>query len=323
MGVLTRLGLRRSSIWEPYTILDYLISSPLIYLSIKFYYFILFLRGCPVHPPKDKPAVRLVCIADTHSQTVAIPDGDILIHAGDITHAGTVAELNTQFDWLRSKPHPVKIVIAGNHDYWFDPVNRPTEDVCSGQVPDLTGLIYLENSSTLQEVKGRKLHIYGAPYMPKVDGYRFAFEYTEATQPWLNKVPMETDILVTHCPPQHHRDLYQGCPHLLREVWRVKPLLHVFGHAHWCHGTEAIFFDKFQATYERLLSRPRRGLIGDFIPNQKWLDVLIFVYYGIYGALLSWLRTGADGNRGSMMVNAAQVHGNTGKVKDRAIVLDI
>lgn len=175
MGVLTRLGLRRSSIWEPYTILDYLISSPLIYLSIKFYYFILFLRGCPVHPPKDKPAVRLVCIADTHSQTVTIPDGDILIHAGDITHAGTVAELNTQFDWLRSKPHPVKIVIAGNHDYWFDPVNRPTEDVCSGQVPDLTGLIYLENSSTLQEVKGRKLHIYGAPYMPKVDGYRFAY----------------------------------------------------------------------------------------------------------------------------------------------------
>ncbi|CAG9986814.1 unnamed protein product [Clonostachys byssicola] len=269
MGFLTRLGLRRSSIWEPYTILDYLISSPLIYLSIKFYYFILFLRGCPVQAPKDKPAVRLVCIADTHSQTVAVPDGDILIHAGDITHAGTVAELNTQFDWLRSQPHPVKIVVAGNHDY----------------------------CSTLQKVKGRKLHIYGAPYMPKVDGYRF--EYTEATQPWSDKVPVETDILVTHCPPQHHRDLYQGCPHLLREVWRVKPLVHVFGHAHWYHGTEAVLFDKFQESYERLLSHPRRGLIEDLIPSQKWLDVLLFVYYGIDGVLLSWLRTSAGGDRGA------------------------
>jgi hypothetical protein len=100
-------------------------------------------------------------------------------------------------------------------------------------------------------------------------------------------------------------------------------LVHVFGHAHWCHGSEAIFLDKFQEAYERLLSRPRRGLIGEFIPSQTWLDVLIFVYYGIYGVLLSWLRTGAGGNRGSMMVNAAQVHGNTGKVRDRAIVLDI
>ncbi|CAM1501456.1 Fc.00g034400.m01.CDS01 [Cosmosporella sp. VM-42] len=323
MGMLTRLGLRRSSIWEPYTILDYLLSSPLVYFSIKFYYFILFLRACPVYPPKDKHALRIVCIADTHNQTVTIPDGDILIHAGDLTDGGTVAELNIQFDWLRSQPHPVKVVVAGNHDYWFDPVNRPAEDVRSGQVPDLTSLIYLENSSTVQEVKGRRLHIYGAPYMPKVGDYKFAFEYTEATQPWLRKVPMETDILVTHCPPQHHRDLYQGCPHLLREVWRVKPLLHIFGHAHWSHGTEPVFFDEFQEAYERLLSRPRRGLIRDFIPSRKWLDVLIIVYYGICGVLLSWLSTSTSGHRGSMMVNAAQVHGNTGKVRDRAIVLEI
>ncbi|KAH7232440.1 hypothetical protein B0J15DRAFT_505249 [Fusarium solani] len=59
MGILTRLGLRRSSIWEPYTMLDYLLSSPLVYFSIKFYYFILFLRACSVYPPKDKPALRV------------------------------------------------------------------------------------------------------------------------------------------------------------------------------------------------------------------------------------------------------------------------
>lgn len=44
--------------------------------------------------------LRVVCISDSHNDNASssIPDGDILIHAGDMTDTGTVAELQSAFD---------------------------------------------------------------------------------------------------------------------------------------------------------------------------------------------------------------------------------
>jgi hypothetical protein len=122
---------------------------------------------------------------------------------------------------------------------------------------------------------------------------------------------------------KHHRDLDLGDPNLLREVWRVKPRLHVFGHVHWGHGKESVYFDDLQTAYERLLSRPRRGLFWDFFPNPAWVDLLEIFSQGIQSVLWKWLMGGPGSNHGSLMVNAAQMYGNTGKVKNRAIVVDI
>ncbi|CAM1511551.1 Fc.00g090640.m01.CDS01 [Cosmosporella sp. VM-42] len=324
MGLLTWLGLRRRNQWQPYTLIDNILSSPLTYLTVHFYHLVLFLRGRPFHPPRNKPAIKVVCISDTHDQTVNIPPGDILIHAGDLTNAGTVADIQKQLDWLKSQPHPVKIVIAGNHDSWFDASTRPEEDVKTGAKPDFSGLHYLESGMTVQEVNGRTINIFGVPDIPQCGSSKiFAFQYTEATQPWLSKIPPETDILITHCPPQHHRDLGLGCPHLLREVWRVRPRLHVFGHVHWGYGKEAVYFDDLQEAYEQLLSRPRRGLFWDFVPNQTWVDVFKVVYHGLHSVLWKWLMSGPGSNQGGLMVNAGQMYGNSGKVKSRAIVVDL
>ncbi|KAH7275443.1 hypothetical protein MRS44_006346 [Fusarium solani] len=323
MGLLTCLRLRRRNQWEPMTLIDHLLSSPLTYLSFLFYQLVLLLRGRPFHPPRDKPAIRVVCISDTHDLTVDIPRGDVLIHAGDLTNAGTVADIQKQLNWLRAQPHPVKVVVAGNHDSWFDPKSRPEEDVRSGAKPDLDGLIYLESALTVQKIKGRTISIFGVPDIPNIGPKEFAFQYTDETQPWLSKVPPQTDILITHCPPKHHRDLGLGDSHLLREVWRVKPRLHVFGHVHWGHGKESVYFDDLQETYERLMSRPRRGLIRDFIPNEAWLDILRLVIRGLHSVAWKWLMSGPGSNNGSLMVNAAQMYGNSGKLKNRAVVVDI
>ena len=43
----------------------------------------------------------------------AIPDGDILIHAGDFSISGLVSEVKEFNDWLGTLPHKHKIVIAG------------------------------------------------------------------------------------------------------------------------------------------------------------------------------------------------------------------
>ena len=76
--------------------------------------------------------VRVVCISDTHNRfrELSIPDGDILIHAGDITRRGYLAELKDFNDWLLSLPHKHKVVIAGNHELSFDPISKDTNPWC-------------------------------------------------------------------------------------------------------------------------------------------------------------------------------------------------
>ncbi|RGP78570.1 hypothetical protein FLONG3_3295 [Fusarium longipes] len=323
MGVLSCVGLRRRNQWEPMTLIDHFLSSPLTYIAYLFYHIVLLLRGRPFLPPRDKPAIRVVCISDTHDLKVDIPRGDILIHAGDLTDSGTVADIQKQLDWLKEQPHPVKIVVAGNHDSWFDKKSRPEQDARSGAKPDMDGLIYLESALTVQKVKGRTVNIFGVPDIPEIGPKEFAFQYATDNHPWLSKVPPQTDILITHCPPKHHLDLGLGDSNLLREVWRVKPRLHVFGHVHYAYGKESVFFDDFQQTYERIMSRPRRGPILDFVPNEAWLDYLRFLAQGLHAVAWKWLMSGPRSNNASLMVNAAQMHGNSGKVKSRAVVVEI
>ena len=71
--------------------------------------------------------IRMVCISDTHSAVehvelpFKIPDGDILIHAGDFTNYGEVDKVKEFNAWLGTLPHTYKIVVAGNRDISFDP----------------------------------------------------------------------------------------------------------------------------------------------------------------------------------------------------------
>ena len=99
---------------------------------------------------------------------------------------------------------------------------------------------------------------------------------------------METDVLITHTPPRYHLDLNLGCAGLLKEIWRVRPRLHVFGHVHSGHGREAVFWDEGQAAYERLMERKKGGIIADVLPSLAWWDSLMVLYYGIKGIL--WQR---------------------------------
>ncbi|KDN61177.1 putative calcineurin-like phosphoesterase [Colletotrichum sublineola] len=341
MGLLTAIGLRRNNDWEPPTLLDSLLISPLYLIITIIYRIALFLRGRPFVPPRDKPAIRIVCISDTHDHTnVAIPNGDLLIHAGDLTNAGTADDIQAQLDWLAAQPHPHKIVVCGNHDSYFDPSARLTED--RGRTLDFKGIHYLVRDSVTLEFKGgRHLKIFGAPDIPACGGSEMAFQYDRASPPWTNTIPIDTDILITHAPPvshptshsqpkvfpnasqKNHLDLGLGCPGLLEEVWRVRPKLHVFGHVHWGHGREAVHFDECQRAYEALLSKRPRGLIRDFFPHSGWIKALRVVGYAVHGVVWKWVMVGPGGNNSSLMVNAAQMYGNTGRLGNPVEVVDL
>ena len=95
--------------------------------------------------------LRIVCISDTHGQhaKVSVPDGDLLIHAGDFMAFGTKPKEIIQFNqWLGVLPHQHKIVIAGNHDVMFERHSAIARDL-------LNNAIYLENSGT--EIAGLKI----------------------------------------------------------------------------------------------------------------------------------------------------------------------
>eukprot|EP00927_Polykrikos_kofoidii_P068365 TRINITY_DN63741_c0_g1_i1.p1 TRINITY_DN63741_c0_g1~~TRINITY_DN63741_c0_g1_i1.p1 ORF type:complete len:272 (+),score=42.93 TRINITY_DN63741_c0_g1_i1:98-913(+) len=160
--------------------------------------------------------LRIVCLSDTHSMhrtlpTSLIPQGDLLLHCGDFTKKGTRREVADFSSFLGELPHPVKIVISGNHDVGpfceFDPRLADTL---------LPGVVYLRNS--LVEVEG--LRIYGSPWESRGNP----------------AVPADVDILMTHGPPSGILDAGRGCPYLRKDIVETRPRLHVFGHIHEASG---------------------------------------------------------------------------------------
>jgi predicted MPP superfamily phosphohydrolase len=161
--------------WEPPTRLDKLVASPFQWLVFRIYHLILFLRGTPFHAQKSNP-IRVVCISDTHDNTVPnVPNGDLLIHAGDLTNSGTVEDIQKQLDWLASLPHRHKVFVAGNHDSYFDPKSRKAVDRKGGRTPHFKDLHYLQDEMvTLEFEGGRRLNVYGAGDIPECGGTDFA-----------------------------------------------------------------------------------------------------------------------------------------------------
>ncbi|KAK4126638.1 Metallo-dependent phosphatase [Parathielavia appendiculata] len=332
-NLLVTFHLRRSKIWEPRTLLDWFLSSPLQYLaSLVYRHILLPARGTPFYPARGKRPIRVVCISDTHNQTLSaenIPEGDVLIHCGDLTVDGTVAEIERQVGWLRGQSHRYKIVVGGNHDSWLDESDEvrgrmKEKGIETGEREvDWSGVEYLcDRALELEFEGGRKLNVYGWGAVPWC-GKGFALQYPREKHPWKGRIPDETDILITHTPPHHHLDLGIGCAGLLEEVWRVKPKLHVFGHVHFGHGKEAVYYDHCQQAYESLMSRPGKGPLYDLIPSARWVDALNMVWYGLGSILWKWLMLGPGTNNGALMANAALMYGDSGKLLNPVTVVDL
>ncbi|KAK4619785.1 putative rhamnogalacturonate lyase C [Fulvia fulva] len=284
-----------------------------------------------------KKNISIVCISDTHSLTTRnIPHGDILIHAGDLTNSGTPSEIQEQIYWLSSLPHTHKIIIAGNHDTWLDPNSRatlPLEDQ-DGKL-DWTDLIYLQSTSTTLDFSHRtginkgQIKIFGMPHTPDILGPEHAFQYQRGTDVWTNTIPDDTDIVVTHTPPRYHLDLpgvtAMGDDFLLREVARVKPGLHVFGHIHAGKsdifgsakgGQEIVRWDEREEHFEGAVrSGHPFGIFSNVVA--MWHLWMLF-FSGIVGVVRDWCGWDVESTR---MVNASMVYCNTGVIGNEAQVV--
>ncbi len=176
---------------------------------------------------------RLVAMADTHGyhKKLKVPDGDVLIHAGDLTNAGTFPELEEVRDWLLKLPHAHKVVIAGNHDFGIQ--DEPERARRMFGPP----LIYLEDEAAT--VAGLK--VWGSPWQPWFYDWAFNLQRGPEIDLKWQLIPEGIDVLVTHGPPAGYGDTCLdgrrvGCEDLLRQLARVKPRLNLFGHIHEDRG---------------------------------------------------------------------------------------
>ncbi len=177
-------------------------------------------------------AMKIVLISDTHQlhNALVIPSGDLLIHAGNSGRRGTLEELRAFNDFFGRLPHPQKIVIAGNRDYFFE--REPEE---SRKL--LSNAVYLQD----EEIIVDGLRIYGSPWQPPFMNTAFNLPRGAPLREKWSHIPEGIDVLITHTPPFGIGDRTNGgeCVgdrDLLEAVRKIKPRLHVFGHVHEGYG---------------------------------------------------------------------------------------
>lgn len=189
--------------------------------------------------------MRIIAISDTHSyhNKLVIPDGDVLVHAGDITFRGEIPIMASFSDWLKDLPHKRKVVIFGNHELGF--AYGPKRETAIQLVKD-AGADYLENSGVT--IDG--VNFWGSPVQPWFHDWEWNYPRGPAIRAIWDKIPEDTNILITHGPPAYILDEaprgvveteHVGCQDLLNRISDLKNLkAHIFGHIHFGYGIKQI-----------------------------------------------------------------------------------
>lgn len=180
--------------------------------------------------------LRIVAISDTHFRhhQVAIPGGDILIHAGDLTRTGDVVEFAEVMHYFSRLPHRI-VFIGGNHDWCLE----RHFSIAAKYIP--AGFHYLEDTGC--EIAGVK--IWGSPVQPEFLGWAYNRKRgAEIDRHW-QKIPKDTDIVVSHGPCHGILDRvvsgeHVGCEMLRRRLEEIRPKLHICGHIHSAYGTDQL-----------------------------------------------------------------------------------
>lgn len=184
--------------------------------------------------------MKILHLSDTHGlhhQINGLPEADVIIHSGDISHNGAESEVLDFLNWYIELPYKHKIFITGNHDLCLWDAEG-IEDLPSN-------VFFLQDNSI------------------KIDGINFfglGYNHSETL------VPDDTDIVITHEPPVMILDksagTHWGNAPLLNRILEIKPRYHLFGHAHDGYGTvkqEGIVFSNAALLDDmnRLVRKPK------------------------------------------------------------------
>lgn len=178
--------------------------------------------------------MKIIAISDTHGRhsQLKLPPGDTIIHAGDMSMNGSQQEIVGFIEWFSKQNFKHKILIAGNHDFYFE---RMPEEEINKIIP--AEIVYLNDSGV--QINGIKF--WGSPITPWFFNWAFNRHRGEAIKKHWDLIPGDTDVLITHGPAHKIVDkttkgTYAGCEDLLQEIKVVKPKVHICGHIHEAYG---------------------------------------------------------------------------------------
>jgi Icc-related predicted phosphoesterase len=146
--------------------------------------------------------VRFVFISDTHmchNNLPLLPPGDVLVHTGDCTNHGSLAEVRAFASWFGAQPHSHKILVPGNHDMLLDPdyyeqfwsdwsaVQESTEEALRALTEQGVAVL-IDKSITVSGVT-----VHGSPWVTQYASWRTAFNKTPEMMrahwaEWLHKL---------------------------------------------------------------------------------------------------------------------------------------
>ena len=173
--------------------------------------------------------LKLTCFSDTHATEIdpILPKGDVLIFCGDFSGMSTTFDV-IEFDrFMGKQKHKHKLVVLGNH-----------EKQCEQDwnlVNLMTNCKVLFDSSIV--IKGVKF--FGTSWQPEFNNW--AFNRTEEELVELYKrIPNDTDVLISHCPPYGIVDMahgeHLGSKALKERINQINPKLVICGHIHGGYG---------------------------------------------------------------------------------------
>ena len=167
--------------------------------------------------------MTILHLSDTHGchhRLRDLPEADVIVHSGDFTMNGSEAEAIDFMNWFCELPCTHKIFICGNHDDCLYGANIDGLD---------SNVHYLCNSGV--EIDGVKF--YGVPM--------FTYDcITDRQARNYERIPSDTDVLITHSPSYGILDfdngINYGSEELLLKLSQTSLKAHLFGHIHSQQG---------------------------------------------------------------------------------------
>ena len=221
----------------------------------------------------DPIQTRLLIISDTHGfnfkDDQPHPSADVAIHCGDLTDGSKLAEFHNAVKLLKGFDAPLKLAIAGNHDFTMDltAFEKKVAEATPALDPELVAMEYGipgEARQIFEEAKGAgitlldegshcfrlgngaSLKVYASPYTPSMGAWGFQYRPDCAHQ---FSIEEGTDIAITHGPPKGIMDFTHGreragCPGLFAAVAQARPRIRCFGHIHEGWGAKYVTWRK-------------------------------------------------------------------------------
>ncbi|KAG9516042.1 metallophosphoesterase domain-containing protein, partial [Aureobasidium melanogenum] len=227
--------------------------------------------------------IRFFVISDTHGEDLArrpTEPVDVVIHCGDLTQESKLSEYRQAIKLLKSINAPVKLVIAGNHDFTLDDtlyrqklteahLPLPQEDqtvkitygdfgearaLFDAERTENSGIIFLdEGIHSIKLHNGVFLRIYASSFVPSEENH-YGYPYDPLPgHSWA--IPSDVDIVITHSPPKGVLDFKTntrrraGCEMLFSVVAKARPLMHCFGHIHEAWGAKKVTWRQEESSY--------------------------------------------------------------------------